>query len=155
MSLNKVSLIGHVGQNPDIRQSKDGKLIAVFSLATSKYWTDKRTGERMSKPEWHRICVFSQPLAETVKKYVKKGTKLYLEGELQTRSWTDKQGIEKFVTEVVLGPFNSSLKLLSGKPNEEQPAQETAQERNDRKMDEIAASFEDGSVEHLDDQIPF
>lgn len=111
--LNKVILIGNTAQDPDIRQTSDGRELANFSLATSEKWKDKNTGESKDKTEWHRIVVFNQGLVNLVKNYVKKGTKLYIEGQLQTRKWTDNNGVDKYTTEIVLQNFNSSLRLLN------------------------------------------
>lgn len=111
--LNKVTLIGNLGQDPEIRQASDGREIANFSLATTERWKDKNTGERREKTEWHRIVIFSQGLVSVVKNYVKKGSKLYIEGQLQTRKWTDNNGVDRYITEVVLQNFNSNLQLLS------------------------------------------
>ena len=114
-SLNKVTLIGNVGNEPEIRSTQQGKEIASFSLATSDSWKDKATGEKKEKTEWHRIVVFSDGLVNVIKNYIKKGSKLYLEGALQTRKWTDKDGIERYSTEVVLQAFDSTLIMLDGK----------------------------------------
>ena len=113
MSINKVILIGNLGKDPEIRSTSDGREIASFSLATSESWKDKNSGEKREKSEWHNVVVFSQGLVGIIKNYVKKGSKVYLEGSLQTRKWTDKQGVEKYTTEVVLQNFNSTLQLLS------------------------------------------
>tara|TARA_Y100000022_G_C13046593_1_gene282444 strand:+ start:217 stop:579 length:363 start_codon:yes stop_codon:yes gene_type:complete len=110
--LNKVTLIGNLGKSPDIRQTSDGREIANISLATTERWKDKNTGEKKEKTEWHNIVVFSQGLVNVVKNYVKKGSKLYIEGQLQTRKWTDDNGIDKYITEIVLQNFNSSLLIL-------------------------------------------
>ena len=109
MSINKVILVGNVGQDPEIRTLSDGREIANFSLATSESWKDKSTGEKKEKTEWHRLVIFSQGLVNIVKNYVKKGTKLYIEGAIQSRKWTDNQGVEKTTTEIVLQGFNASL----------------------------------------------
>jgi single-strand DNA-binding protein len=111
--LNKVILIGNLAQDPDIRQTSDGRELANFSLATTEYWKDKNTGEKKDKTEWHRVVVFSQGLVGIVKNYVKKGTKIYIEGQLQTRKWTDNNGIDKYTTEIVLQNYNSNLKILN------------------------------------------
>lgn len=113
MSINKVILIGNVGQEPEVRQTKDGKEIANFSLATSESWKDKN-GEKKERSEWHKISVLSQGLVSIVKQYVKKGSKLYIEGSLQTKKWTDNKGIERYTTEIILQNFNSTLQILSG-----------------------------------------
>lgn len=111
-SVNRVILIGNLGKSPDIRKTSDGKEIANFSLATTERWKDKNTGEKKEKVEWHKISVFNQDLVSLVKNYVKKGSKLYIEGQLQTRKWTDNNGIDKYITEIVLQNFNSSLLIL-------------------------------------------
>lgn len=115
MSLNKVILIGNVGQDPEIRSTQDGREIASFSLATSESWKDKVTKEKKDKVEWHRIVVFSQGLIGIIKNYIKKGSKLYIEGQLQTRKWTDKDGVEKYTTEIVLQNYSSNLQMLDSK----------------------------------------
>lgn len=113
-SVNKVILVGNVGKDPEIRRTQDGRPIANLSLATSESWRDKATGEKKEKTEWHRVVIFSEPLCKIVEQYVKKGAKLYIEGALQTRKWTDKDGAEKYSTEVVLQGFNGSLTMLDG-----------------------------------------
>ncbi len=114
-SVNKVILVGNVGKDPEIRRTQDGRPIANLSLATSETWRDKATGERKEKTEWHRVVIFSEPLCKVVEQYVKKGAKLYVEGQLQTRKWTDQSGAEKYSTEVVLQGFNGSLTMLDGR----------------------------------------
>ncbi len=114
-SVNKVILVGNLGKDPEIRSTQDGREIASFSIATSETWKDKNSGERKEKTEWHRVVIFSEGLVGVVKNYVKKGSKLYIEGALQTRKWTDKDGHEKYSTEVVLQNFNSTLTMLDGK----------------------------------------
>lgn len=110
--INKVTLIGNLGKSPDIRQTSDGRELANISLATTERWKDKNTGEKKEKTEWHNIVVFNQGLVNVVKNYVKKGSKLYVEGQLQTRKWTDNNGVDKYTTEIVLQNFNSSLLIL-------------------------------------------
>ena len=113
-SVNKVILVGNVGKDPEIRRTQDGRPIANLSIATSESWRDKATGEKKEKTEWHRVVIFSEPLCKIVEQYVKKGAKLYIEGALQTRKWTDQSGAEKYSTEVVLQGFNGSLTMLDG-----------------------------------------
>lgn len=115
MSVNKVILVGRCGNDPEIRTTTDGKEIANLSIATSESWKDKSTGERKSKTEWHKVSVFSQGLVGIIKSYVKKGSKLYVEGQLQTRKWTDKNGVDKYTTEIVLQNFNGKIDLLDSK----------------------------------------
>ena len=114
-SLNKVMLIGNVGRDPEIRTTTGGKDIATFSLATSENWKDRQTSEKKEKTEWHRVVVFSEGLVGIIKKFVKQGTRLYIEGMLQTRKWTDNSGNEKYTTEIVLQNFNSTLLILDGR----------------------------------------
>lgn len=114
-SVNKVILVGNLGKDPEIRNTQDGREIASFSVATSESWKDKSTGERKEKTEWHRVVVFNDALVKVIKNYVKKGSKLYIEGQLQTRKWTDKDGHEKYSTEVVLQGFNGVLTMLDGR----------------------------------------
>ena len=111
-SVNKAILVGNVGADPQIRTAQDGRKIANFSIATSESWKDKNTGERKDRTEWHRIVMFNENLAKVVEQYVKKGSKLYIEGALQTRKWTDQSGAEKYSTEVVLQGFNAVMVLL-------------------------------------------
>ena len=114
-SVNKVILVGNLGKDPEIRRSQDGRPIANLSVATSESWRDKATGERKEKTEWHRVVIFSEPLCKIVEQYLKKGAKVYIEGALQTRKWTDQAGVEKYSTEVVLQGFNSTLTMLDGR----------------------------------------
>ncbi|MGE3145050.1 MAG: single-stranded DNA-binding protein [Pseudorhodoplanes sp.] len=114
-SVNKVILIGNLGKDPEIRRTQDGRPIANLSVATSESWRDKATGERKEKTEWHRVVIFNEGLCKIAEQYLKKGSKVYLEGALQTRKWTDKDGNEKYSTEVVLQGFNSQLTMLDGR----------------------------------------
>ncbi len=158
MSINKVILVGNVGQDPEIRNTSDGREIASFSIATSESWKDKNSGEKKEKTEWHRLVVFSQGLVGIVKSYVKKGSKLYIEGQLQTRKWTDNSGVEKYTTEIVLQNYNSTLQILDsankGGANSNYEAQDTnlpknSQNKNSKNNDSAAFN------EDLDDDIPF
>ena len=114
-SVNKVILIGNLGADPEIRRTQDGRPIANLRLATSENWRDKATGERKEKTEWHRVVIFSEGLAKVAEQYLKKGAKVYIEGALQTRKWTDQQGVEKYSTEIVLQKFRGELTMLDGK----------------------------------------
>ena len=114
-SVNKVILVGNLGRDPEVRYAQDGSKIVTLSVATSESWKDKQTGERKDKTEWHRVVIFNDRLAEICEKYLKKGSKLYLEGQLQTRKWTDQSGQEKFTTEVVLSKYRGELTLLDGR----------------------------------------
>jgi single-strand DNA-binding protein len=114
-SVNKVILVGNLGRDPEIRSTQDGKRIANFSLATSENWRDRASGERKERTEWHRVVVFNDRLVDVIEKYVKKGSKLYIEGALQTRKWTDNSGQERYTTEVVLQNFRGELTMLDGR----------------------------------------
>jgi single-strand DNA-binding protein len=114
-SVNKVILVGNLGKDPEIRRTQDGRPIANLSVATSESWRDKATGERKEKTEWHRVVIFNEGLCKVAEQYLKKGAKVYIEGQLQTRKWTDQSGVEKYSTEVVLQGFNSNLTMLEGR----------------------------------------
>jgi single-strand DNA-binding protein len=111
--INRVILLGNVGKNPEIRSMQNGKEVASFSLATTEYWKDKQTGEKRDKTEWHNIVVFSSGLINVIRKYVKKGSKLYIEGALQTREWTDKNETKRKTTEIVLHGFNCAMQIIN------------------------------------------
>ncbi|MDX3924915.1 MAG: single-stranded DNA-binding protein [Shinella sp.] len=114
-SVNKVILIGNVGADPEIRRTQDGRPIANLRIATSESWRDRNSGERREKTEWHTVVVFNEGLCKVVEQYVKKGAKLYIEGQLQTRKWQDQNGNDRYSTEVVLQGFNSTLTMLDGR----------------------------------------
>ena len=114
-SVNKVILVGNVGKDPEIRRTQDGRAIANLSIATSESWRDKNSGEKKEKTEWHRVVIFNDNLCKVVEQYVKKGAKLYIEGQLQTRKWTDQAGVEKYSTEVVLQGFGGTLTMLDSR----------------------------------------
>ena len=111
-SVNKVIIIGNVGRDPEVRSTQDGAKIANLSVATSESWEDKSSGERKERTEWHRVVIFNERLAEVAEKYLKKGSKVYVEGQLQTRKWTDKDGREKYTTEIVLQKFRGEIQIL-------------------------------------------
>lgn len=146
-SVNRAILLGNVGKDPEIRHTQDGKKIASLTLATSESWKDKATGEKREKTEWHRISIFNEGLAGVVEKYVQKGSKLYVEGVLQTRKWTDQSGIERYTTEIVLQGFGGNLVLLDSKDKQTQQP-----ERNNGPVREDGMQF----GPHLDDdEIPY
>src|SRR5215831_6278526 len=113
-SVNKVILVGNLGRDPEVRSTQDGMRIVNFTLATSESWRDKMSGERKERTEWHRVVIFNERLGEIAEKYLKKGSKVYLEGALQTRKWTDNSGQERYTTEVVLQRFRGELTMLDG-----------------------------------------
>lgn len=159
VSLNKVNLIGNVGKDPEIRSMQDGREVASFSIATSESWKDKSSGERKERTEWHRVAVFSQPLVNIIKQHVKKGSRLFVEGSLHTRKWTDQSGAEKYTTEIVLQPYNGIMMMLDSRGpgsyanhNDEGHAADASKS---------PAFLEEGprgtaySAEVMDDEIPF
>jgi len=149
-SLNKVLLIGRLGADPDIKQMVNGKSVARLSLATSNTWKDKNTGERKEKTEWHRVVIFNEGLVNVVQQYVKKGSQVYIEGQLTTRKWKDeKSGLDRYSTEVVLQGFNSSFKILSSKNNQIENLQSSNTDKSSLPNNENTSSSD------LDDEIPF
>lgn len=114
-SVNKVILVGNLGADPEIRRTQDGRPIANLRIATSESWRDRNSGERREKTEWHRVVIFSEGLARVAEQYLRKGSKVYVEGALQTRKWEDQSGQERYTTEVVLQGFNSTLTMLDGR----------------------------------------
>jgi single-strand DNA-binding protein len=114
-SVNKVILVGNLGRDPEIRSTQDGTRVANLSVATSESWRDKASGERKERTEWHRVAIFNEKLVEIAEKYLRKGSKIYVEGALQTRKWTDQSGQEKYTTEIVLQRFRGELTMLDGR----------------------------------------
>ena len=114
-SVNKVILVGNLGKDPEVRRMTSGEPVVNLSIATSENWRDKASGERKEKTEWHRVVIFNKNLAEVAEKYLRKGAKVYVEGSLQTRKWTDKDGAEKYSTEIVIQNFRGELTMLDGK----------------------------------------
>jgi single-strand DNA-binding protein len=114
-SVNKCILVGHLGRDPEVRSTQNGDKIVNFSIATSDRWKDKSSGEQREKTEWHRVVVFNEHLARIAEQYLRKGSSVYVEGQLQTRKWTDQSGAEKYTTEVVLTRFKGDLTLLGGR----------------------------------------
>jgi single-strand DNA-binding protein len=154
-SVNKVILLGNLGRDPEIRSMQSGSKMATFSMATSKRWRDKNTQEQRDKTSWHNIVVFGDGLVDIVEKYVKKGSKIYVEGELQTRKWQDKDGSDRYTTEVVLQGFNSNLTLLDSRnanTNIENQAINTDQTASNF---ENPTSLKNSDSSESDDDIPF
>jgi single-strand DNA-binding protein len=160
-SVNKVILIGNLGADPEIRRTQDGRPIANLRVATSESWRDKNTGERKEKTEWHRVVIFNEGLCKIAEQYLKKGSKVYLEGALQTRKWQDKDGQDKYSTEVVLQGFNSQLTMLDGRGGGGGSAE--AGEGGDfgspgptaSRRPAAAAAAAGGRRDDMDDEIPF
>ncbi len=114
-SINKVIIVGNLGREPEVRHAQDGSKIVSFSVATSEVWKDRSSGERKERTEWHRVVIFNDHLADVAERFLHKGSKVYLEGQLQTRKWNDNAGVEKYTTEVVLSKFRGELTLLDSK----------------------------------------
>lgn len=149
-SVNKVILIGNLGKDPEVRSTQSGGKVVNLSVATSENWKDKASGERKEKTEWHRVVIFNERLGEVAERYLKKGAKVYVEGQLQTRKWTDKDGAEKYSTEVVLSQFRGELTMLDGRSGggggmEDAPAMASSGGR---------PALAKGGAD-LDDEIPF
>lgn len=160
MSINKVILIGNVGKDPEIRTMNNGNEVALFNLATSDYWKDKTTGERKERTEWHRIVVYFQGLVSIIKNYVKKGTKLYISGSIQTRRWVDNQNIDRHATEIVLQGFSAELQILDSKGSNSINSNNSFDEEyySSLNNDDISKkdNMSDNFIEEvIDDDIPF
>ena len=161
-SVNKVILLGNLGQDPDIRTMQNGKKVCTFSIATSNSWKDKDTGEKKEKTEWHRVVVFNEGLVGVVENYIKKGTKLYIEGALQTRKWTDDSGTEKYTTEILIQGYGGGIDIVSAKGNnQEQSENQDVLENNDvakkaiDSKDKKEQSIDDKSDNLKEEDIPF
>jgi len=149
-SVNKVILVGNLGKDPEVRRMTSGDPVVNLSIATSETWRDKASGERKEKTEWHRVVIFNKNLADVAEKYLKKGAKVYVEGQLQTRKWTDKDGAEKYSTEVVLQNFRGELTMLDGRSGGGEGGGGFGGNRGG--ANEAPASFQ---RDELDDEIPF
>lgn len=159
-SLNKVMIIGHLGEDPKISRAQDGRAIINMNVATSDQWRDKDTGERKERTEWHRVVVFNEGLAKVCEQYLKKGSKVYLEGSLQTRKWQDQQGQDRFTTEVVLQGYNCTLTMLdSAKYDRQERAPEKARHKAAQHFETPARGKQavewDAKAADLNDEIPF
>ena len=133
-SVNKVILVGNLGSDPDVRAMQSGKKVCILSIATSETWKDRSTGQRKERTEWHRVVIFNEALVGICERFLRKGSKVYLEGQLETRKWTDQNGVEKYATEVVMRPYTGTLTMLDSANASQQPAQQ---------------------VDDLEDEIPF
>jgi single-strand DNA-binding protein len=157
-SVNKVTLIGNLGKDPEVRSAQSGMKIVNLAVATSDSWNDKMSGERKEKTEWHRVVIMNEQLADIAEKYLKKGSKVYVEGQLQTRKWTDNAGQEKYTTEVLLGRFNAQMVLLDrpsggGGTSDEYEPRAAAPARAPTKA--AASGWDTRPSNDIDDEIPF
>ena len=153
-SLNKVLLIGRLGNDPEVRSTQDGRTVVNFSIATSETWKDKNTNERKEKTEWHRVVVFNEGLSKIIQQYVKKGSRIYIEGQLQTRKWQDQSGQDKYTTEIVLQNYSGSMTILDNQNdgtglNSPPPEQITEPNKTE------ANNAEEIDADDFDDEIPF
>jgi single-strand DNA-binding protein len=160
-SVNKVILVGNLGADPEIRRTQDGRPIANLRIATSENWRDKATGERREKTEWHRVVIFNENLCRIAEQYLKKGAKVYIEGQLQTRKWTDQQNIERYSTEIVL-QFNGTLTMLDSRAGGGGADQDTgmadfgsAGPTTRERKPAMAGASAGGRSGDMDDEIPF
>lgn len=154
-SVNKVILVGNLGQDPEVRSFNNGGQVASMSLATSESWKDKTTGERRERTEWHRVSIFSEPLIRVAQNYLKKGSKVYIEGQLETRKWQDKDGNDRYTTEVVLRPYRSELTMLDGRNNDGGGGGGYGQQISGGGNQPSEAPPSGGQNFDLDDEIPF
>lgn len=142
--VNKAMVLGHLGQDPEIRSTTDGRKIATLSVATSESWKDKATGEKRERTSWHRVVIFAEGLAKVAEQYLKKGSKVYLEGAMHTRKWTDNKGVERYTTEVILQGFNAQLVLLDRAERAPAPSE-----------DSYVGEAGPSPKPSIDDEIPF
>ncbi len=153
-SINKVILVGNLGRDPESRTMQDGNPVVNLSIATSENWRDKNSGERRERTEWHRVVIFNDKLGEVAQKFLRKGSKVYIEGQLQTRKWTDQSGMEKYSTEVVLQRYRGELTMLDGRGD----GTGSSDFGNDNQVESSSSSSSDMGTNtgaDLDDEIPF
>lgn len=157
--VNRVILVGNLGADPEVRRTQDGRPIANLRIATSETWRDKATGERKEKTEWHRVVIFNEGLCRVAEQYLRKGAKVYIEGQLQTRKWTDQSGVEKYSTEVVIKGYGDTLTMLDGPRSDGgEPEAENSYARAHGKARATAPGRETGGPlrpSDMDDEIPF
>jgi len=159
-SVNKVILVGNLGADPDVRAMQSGSKLANLSIATSESWKDRNTGERKEKTEWHRVVVFNEGIVKLCESYLKKGSKVYIEGQLETRKWQDQSGQDKYSTEIVIRPFRGELTMLDGRSsggdNQGYSNNNYGQSNNNQTNNQAApASQVHTQVDTLEDDIPF
>ena len=157
-SVNKVILVGNLGADPDVRTMQSGGRVCNLSLATSESWKDKNSGERQERTQWHRVVVFNDNIVGVCEKFLKKGSKIYIEGQIETRKWTDNAGVEKYTTEVVLRPYRGELTMLDGKSGGGAGAfndNDTPSYDAGPPMSAASAAGNRGKVDDMEDEIPF
>jgi single-strand DNA-binding protein len=154
-SINRATLLGNIGQDPEIRRTQDGRPIATLSIATSETWRDKESGERKERTQWHRIVVFNEALCKVVEQYVKKGSKLLVEGMIETRKWQDQAGADRYTTEIVLRAFDARLVLLGDRKPGGPPPNDDADRTSARPLPARNSGGISSGASNLDDDIPF
>ena len=148
-SVNKVILVGNLGRDPEIRTFSNGGKVCNLRVATSERWSDKNSGEKRERTDWHSVAIFSEPLVRIAEQYLRKGSKVYLEGQLETRKWQDQSGADRYTTEVVLRPYKGELTMLDG------PSGGGGQERQERAPEPTAGGGPDWVNDDMDSEIPF
>lgn len=154
-SVNKVILVGYLGNDPEVRSFPSGGRVMNFSVATNRRWRDRQTDEQRERTEWHRIAVYDEKLVEIAEKYLRKGSQVYLEGELQTRKWTDQSGQDRYTTEVILPRFRGQMTMLGARGDAGGFAGESGDDRSPRQGEAPAAPAPAGGTDDFDDDIPF
>ena len=150
-SVNKVIIMGNLGKDPEIRNFPNGGRVCNFSVATSESWRDKNSGEKQERTQWHNISILSEPLVNIAERFLKKGSKVYLEGQLETRKWQDNSGSDRYSTEIVLRPYKGEITLIDNKADSNMPNESI----NNDQMDEIQENSVSPNVDDFDDEIPF
>lgn len=153
--VNKVIILGHLGKDPEIRSFQNGGVIADFSVATSEKWQDKRTGEQHEKTEWHKISVTSKHLCTIVEKYLEKGSQVYVEGKLETKKWTDKNGVDRFTTQITVDPYRGVIQLLGSRKGDTSDSEYNADASDAHTAARTTEAVTGGGASGLDDEIPF
>lgn len=154
-SVNKVILVGNLGKDPEVRNAQSGLKIVNLTIATSDSWNDKASGERKEQTEWHRVVIMNDKLGEVAEKYLRKGSKVYIEGKLQTRKWTDQSGQDKYTTEVLIGRFGGELQLLDRNPNSGGGSYEPSSAAPAKAPARAIGGWDTRPSNDLDDEIPF
>ena len=150
-SVNKVILMGNLGKDPEIRNFPNGGRVCNFSVATSESWRDKNSGEKQERTQWHNISILSEPLVNIAERFLKKGSKVYLEGQLETRKWQDNSGSDRYSTEIVLRPYKGEITLIDNKADSNMSNEPIS----NNQMDEIQENSVSPNVDDFDDEIPF
>ena len=157
-SVNKVILVGNLGKDPEIRTFQNGGKVCNFSIATSETWKDRNSGERQERTQWHNIAIFSEPISNVAEQYLKKGSKIYVEGQLETRKWQDQTGNDRYSTEVVIRPYSGSLTMLDSRSDSLAINSETDYPNQNQDSNSVSDNFSQSETEgvgDLDDEIPF